>query len=168
MPNVDLKELNQYSPYYVDAKITGSTLNNYEQFTNKVYNLPENIKTFFLNSLKIAEFIKDTMVKNNLTEESGKELARIIRDLLFADFYLGDVVNQIGQRVGVDDQKAKIIAGLIIIELFSPILEDLKKIHTQKFASATKEQEVKDEPSPQPPIQPPVEDESIIDLRSIL
>lgn len=170
MPSLDSKEYRQYSPYYVDAKITGSTLDSYEQFINKIYSLPENIQTFFLNSSKMAEFIKDTLVKNNLTEENGKELARVIRDLLFADFYLGDVVNQIRQRVGVDDQKSKTIAGLIVTELFAPILNDLKKMHAEKFAGAVKEQEVKNEPSLQPPIptQPPAEDESIIDLRNIL
>ena len=54
-------------------------------------------------------------------------------DIILTDVYLGDIVSQIQQRVYIDEQKAKTTAGLIVAELFTPILEELKKKHVEKF-----------------------------------
>lgn len=130
----DLIELKIFNPYDIYLSRVNGDRFKYNQFHDKIKKLPERFQDFVFDTMP-ADFIKDRVsVPLSLNENQSKEAAKIVLELILADFYLGDVVNQIKQRIGIDDQKAKTIAGLIVAELFVPILDDLKKMHLEKFA----------------------------------
>ena len=160
MSELTFEEYHFYSPYYVDMESMVNKPFVYEQFLKRIYGLPK-INTFFLENFKTAEFVKKVIEANGLNKGQGKEIARVIRDLLLTDAYLGNVVNLIQEKLNVNEMKAKTIAGLIVSELFAPILDDLKKMHIEKFA--------KNLPRPQLQNNLPLgEDDRIVDLKNNL
>ncbi len=170
MAEITLEEYHLYSPYYVDSEARIPASFKYADFFKKLNNLPENIGNFFREDVRIAEFVKTVIDQNNLNEYHGQEIARIIRDLLFNDIYLGDIINQIKERLKIDDQKAKTIAALIVTDLFGPILEDLKKRHIEKFAREIRKQQLIQPKGPEIPKPPPPQKETtdeIINLKNL-
>ena len=131
---ITLQELNTYDPYNAYVNLFLNDHFRYNRLHDKLKGLPNNFSDFLFD-LKTAEFIKGRIaVPFNLNQERAQELAIIVLELITADWYLGDIVNQIRERGGVEEQKAKTIAGLIVTQLFAPILEELKKMHIEKFA----------------------------------
>ncbi|MEK7537038.1 MAG: hypothetical protein AAB584_01145 [Patescibacteria group bacterium] len=131
---VTLEEAQIYDPYeaYVNQIIDDGF--KYDQLHKKLASLPENLLDFIF-SPELAEFIKDKIVAPfNLNKQQTKETAKVVLELILTDIYLGNIVSEVQGRLAIDDQKAKTIAGLIVAELFAPILEDLKKMHIEKFA----------------------------------
>ncbi|MEK7579667.1 MAG: hypothetical protein AAB469_00510 [Patescibacteria group bacterium] len=116
------------------------TYNPYDVYLNSkgrdpTKNLPEKFQDFIFDATP-ADFIKDQIsAPLILNENQSQELAKIVLELILADIYLGNIVQEIKNRLKItDDQKAKTIAGLIVNGLFAPILEELKKMHIEKFA----------------------------------
>ena len=130
-------ELKNYNPYDAYLNDIADNRFRYGQFQDKIKNLTEESQDFIFGA-SLADFIKDRIsLPLGLNENQSKETAKIVMGLILADWYLGDAVNQIIQRLKVDEQKAKTIAGMIVAELLAPILEDLKKMHIEKFAKNT-------------------------------
>lgn len=157
---VSLEESIIYDPYdaYIN-QITGD-LFKYNEFHNRLKQSSDNILNFVF-STGPGDFIKDRIsAPLNLDQNQSKEIAKIVMEIIIADTYLGDIVQQIKQRVFVDEQKAKTISGLIVAELFTPILDELKRKHIEKFAKMATKQEFKQQIS-----KVPGGDDSIIDLR---
>lgn len=131
---VNINEAKTFDPYAVYLNEIGSDRFKYNKLHDKLKSLPEKFQDFIFDIVP-GNFIKDRVsLPLGLNEKQSKETAKIVMDLLVADWYLGDAVNQIVRRAGVEEQKAKTIAGLIVTELFASILEDLKKMHIEKFA----------------------------------
>lgn len=131
---VSLTEAKIYDPYDVYLFAIGNDSLKYAGFNNKIKGLPENIQDFIFD-IAPGDFIKDEIsIPFGFDQNHSKEIAKIVMELILADTYLGDIVKQITQRIFIDEQKAKIIAGMIVSELFKPILEDLKNKHVEKFA----------------------------------
>jgi len=121
-----------YTPFNIDLEEISKDRFRWNKFKDKVTALPENFKEV-LSSVQTAEFFINLFNKYSLTEEGFKNLLRITRDIILADLYLGDIIKEIESKVGVEENIAKEIANSIISNLFSLIIEDLKKIHIQKF-----------------------------------
>lgn len=150
---IDFRELKTFSPYDVHLKQTEGDNLRYGQFHDKIKGLPEKFQDFIFDTAP-GDFIKDDIsLPLGLNENQSKEAAKIVMEIMLTDWYLGDIVNQISRRLGIEEQKARTIAGLIVTELFRPILEDLKKIHVEKFAKNM-------------PIQPQQNDDRIINLEN--
>ena len=152
---ITLEEAQIYDPYevYMRQVITDSF--KYNQLHSKLNTLSDNLLDFVF-SPEPAEFIKDKIsMPFNLDENQSKEIAKIVMEIIVADSYLGNIIEQIRQRAFVDEQKAKTIAGLVVAELFTPILDELKKKHVEKFSQMA----MKQNPAP------PSGDDSVIDLR---
>lgn len=131
---LNLGESKIYNPYDVYTDQIKDDQIKYLEFHNKLKRSLDSILDFVFNTAP-ADFIKDRIsIPLSLNENQSKEIAKIVMEIIITDFYLGDIVRQIKQRVFVDEQKAKTIAGLIVAELFAPILEELKKKHIEKFA----------------------------------
>ncbi|MBI4117201.1 MAG: hypothetical protein HY451_00710 [Parcubacteria group bacterium] len=129
-----IDELNIYDPYDVYISRNWGDHFKYNQIHDKIQKLPDNLSDFLFD-LKVGDFIKERIaIPFNLTRDGAQEIGIIILELTVSDIYLGNIAGEIKSRLGIDDQKAKTIAGLIVAELFAPILEDLKKMHIQKFA----------------------------------
>lgn len=132
-----LEESSIYDPYDAYTSQIIDDRFRYTEFHNKLKQSLDSILDFVFNTTP-ADFIKDRIsIPLSLNENQSKEIAKIVMEIIIADSYLGNIVEQIRQRVFVDEQKAKIIAGLIVAELFAPILEELKKKHIEKFAKNT-------------------------------
>lgn len=158
---ITIYELKIYNPYDAYLNDIGNDRFRYNQFNDKIKNLSEKFQDFVFDTVP-GDFIKDRIsMPLGLTENQSKEMALIVMDLILADLYLGNIVSEVQSRLNIDEQKAKTIAGLIVTELFVPILEDLKKIHVKKFA--------KNLPSPQIQNNPPTGgDDRVIDLKNNL
>ncbi len=149
-----LSESKIYDPYDAYLNSIGDNRFGYNKFSDKIKNLSENFQDFIFDTAP-GDFIKDRIsVPLGLNESQSKEMAVVVMDLILANLYLGNIVGEIQNRLGAEEMKAKTIAGLIITELFAPILEDLKKIHVEKFA--------KNIPKPQ------IQDDRIVDLKNNL
>ena len=131
---LNLGESKIYNPYSVYLNQMGNDRFKYRSFHDSLRNLPEKLQDFIFDTMP-ADFIKDQIsVPFGLNENQSKEIAKMVMELILTDIYLGNVVDEVKNRLGIDDQKARTIAGLLVTELFAPILEDLKKMHIEKFA----------------------------------
>ena len=103
-----------------------------------------------------AVFLKEKIAtRYSLSLNQSVMLSRTIRDVLVADFYFGDFVIKLTERLGIDGEKGKEIAAILIGELFSPVLEDIKKVHKEKFKRDMIELPKEAAPVvPAPPTQP--------------
>lgn len=129
-----------YNPYNVYLNRAANDRFKYGKFHDGLRGLPVNIQDFIFDTVP-GDFIKDKIsIPFGLDESQSKETAIIVMDLIIADLYLGNIVDEIKNRLGVDQVKAKTIAGLIVAELFRPILEELKKMHIEKFAKTMSSQ----------------------------
>ncbi|MBI2003794.1 MAG: hypothetical protein HYS78_02355 [Parcubacteria group bacterium] len=156
---VTLEEAQIYDPYEAYMRQVIGDSFKYNQLHNKLDALSDNLLDFVF-SPEPAEFIKNRVaIPFSLSENQSKETAKIVMDLILADLYLGNIVDEIQNRLKKDEAEAKIIAGLIVTKLFAPILEDLKKIHVEKFA--------KNLPPQQPQNQSnQIFDDRVVDLKN--
>ena len=162
---ISLTEANIYDPYDVYLFIIGNDRSRYARLTDKINSLSENLQDFIFNTVP-GDFIKDRIsIPLNLNQNQSIEIAKIVLDIILTDVYLGDIVSQNQQRVYIDEQKAKTTAGLIVAELFTPILEELKKKHVEKFGKMMTQPQKQ---SPLPQIQTQTQSQNgdeTIDLR---
>lgn len=155
-----LNESKIYDPYDVYLNDIGDDRFRYNQLHDKIKRLPDVLFDYVFDT-KVGDFIKDRMaVPLGLDQNQSKETAKLVMDILLTEWYLGDIVNQIRSKLGVDEQKAKTAAGLIVAELLAPVLEDLKKRHLEKFA--------KNLPKPQIQNNPPAPsgDDRVVNLKN--
>lgn len=163
---LNLGESKIYSPYavYLD-RITNDRFK-YKKFHDGLKVLPEKLQDFIFD-ITPADFIKDKIsTPFDLNENQSKETAIIVMDLVLSDLYLGNIVQEIQNRLNVDEIKAKTIAGLIVTELFAPILEELKKMHIEKFAKNIPKPQIQN--NPPPPADEPNGDDHTINLKNNL
>ena len=131
---ITLQELNIYDPYNAYVSLFLNDRFRYNGLHDKLKELPNNFSDFLFD-LKTSEFIKERIaVPLGLNEDQAQKVALIVLGLILSDLYLGNIVEITKQKTGLDETKAKTIAGLIVAELFRPILEELKKRHIEKFA----------------------------------
>lgn len=128
------QELTTYDPYNASVNRFWDDRFRYNQLHDKLKKLPTRLQDFIF-SASLGDFVKDRLaIPLGLNENQSKEAAVMILELILADIYLGNAVQEIKNRLSIDEMKARSIAGLIVAELFEPILEELKKIHVEKFA----------------------------------
>lgn len=128
------QELTTYDPYNAYVSRFLDDRFRYDKLHDKLKELPNSFLDFLFD-LKTADFIKERVaIPFGLNRNQAQEIGIFILQLIVSDIYLGNITSEIRSRLDIDDQKAKTIAGLIVAELFKPILEELKKMHIQKFA----------------------------------
>lgn len=129
----------QLSPYSVDGLQTPGF--NYSRFQDQLDQLPGELLDFLLDP-KPIEFIQSLTQKYIQLSVQGPDIARLIRDVVIADVFLGDMPQEVQRRLGLDPATAREVANLIARELFTPVLEELKQLHRTRFPNRV---------SPQPP-----------------
>ena len=103
-------------------------------YLRKFNSLPENIQEV----MKDRDASEKTELR--LIEEHGLgrnqilEAFRIGRDVLLCDVFIGDIVNHISNRLGIDMASAKNVTAEIVGGLFAPAIDDIKKMQREKFA----------------------------------
>ncbi|MDP3954136.1 MAG: hypothetical protein Q8Q06_01815 [bacterium] len=128
----------QFSPFFVyDPKLTAESR---VKFSEDIERLPQPLKDLLLSD-GTAEAIESFGKNNNISEEQTEEISKIIRDVIMAYLYIGDMPSQIAVQAGVDQAKARDIANQIVNQLFKPVLTDLKNIQKEKFGQKMASQE---------------------------
>ncbi|MDP2932982.1 MAG: hypothetical protein Q8N81_02520, partial [bacterium] len=115
-----------------------------------------------------SEFIESLTQKYAQLSVQGPDIARIIRDVILTDIYIGDMPAQISSKLGVDQNVAVEIARAIVSQLFAPVIEDIKKLQLQKFGKLPGSNAPQQSTTPQkvPGEDLPESGGNIIDLRS--
>jgi|SRR3989338_127502 len=142
------------TPFNVD--LFGSKPKNfYAEYTRRVLALPESVRNIMMDS-STAEFVGENLSSTyNLTAEQGTEITRIIRDILLGDAPLNSMPSLISSKLDTDQETSSQIANKIVNELFSPAIEDIKKLQA-------------DRPPERPDlkIDPSINKNNIVDLRN--
>ena len=144
---------NIYDPVDVDQDYFLDHDEEREEFYTKALTLPGTILEILFNEENTAR-LKSLFESYQLKPKQSEELSRLIRKILVAEIYLGDIVAEITKRLEIDQEKAKGVANSLIGELFTPALEDIKKLHVEKFGK-------KQETPPQP-----TNPNNVLDLRN--
>ena len=163
--------INIYSPYEIDVEKFSSDPRVWEIFANKFMNSLDNIKNLMLLTAPGYSWILAQTY--DFSDLQSADLSRIIRDILFGDLFIGDMVVTISQKLNIDLQTAQQMSSKIINELFAPAIEDIKKMQREKFpdrvgqggASATRPTMPQPPPPPQMKNAPPINQGNVIDLR---
>src|SRR3989344_3105278 len=119
-----------YSPFF-----TGSTEMPelaWEKLQDKIDELPQSLANL-ISDAETAEFLEALTQKYVQLSVQGPDIARLIRDVVIADVFIGDMPKEIPARLGIDPATAREVANQIVSQLFAPVLEDLKKVHREKF-----------------------------------
>ncbi|OGN03923.1 MAG: hypothetical protein A2831_02445 [Candidatus Yanofskybacteria bacterium RIFCSPHIGHO2_01_FULL_44_17] len=127
---IPLNEHLRLSPYFVDTDKSPGF--NWERYQSRIDDTPENLFNVLVDE-NTSEFIKSLTQKYIQLSVQGADIARLIRDTVLADIFIGDMPQEITRRLGVDPATAREIANLIVSQLFAPVLEDIKKVHNEKY-----------------------------------
>jgi len=163
--SLQLNEHLSLSPYFVDNSKTPGF--NWERFQDKIDALPE-ILYNLLTDEKTSDFIKVLTQKYPQLSVQGPDVARIIRDVVIADIYIGDMPTEISKRLEIDQNTAMEIARTVVSQLFAPVIEDIKKLQLQKFGKlpGANAPQPSSAPRPVPGADLPESGGNIIDLRN--
>lgn len=140
-----------YSPFRIDSQTTDSL--EWDKFLKKINGVPVLIRNL-ITSADTVEFLIIISEQFDLSAEESASLARIIRDVLLADIFLGDFPMLISQKLGVDGETANQIAQKIVSELFAPAIEDIKNTQREKFADRIAQSRGGQPPPGAPPVAP--------------
>src|SRR3989338_3520875 len=126
------EEFTYFTPYSVDVFNFDNPVD-IKVYMDKFKYVGGATKDLIFNS-STADFIQEELVpKFNLNKEQGREITRIIRDVLLADIFIGDKVSEIQKRLEINEGKAKQIASMIVTDLFTPALGEIKATHSARF-----------------------------------
>ena len=110
-----------------------SEFSSYEKYADYVSKLPKSIRTILVSSIT-ADFIEDQLRPQfNLTEAQSIQVTEIIRDILLANLFIGDMTNSIKEEAGLTPENAKKISDMIVGQLFAPAIQDIKQIQKENF-----------------------------------
>jgi len=118
------------SPYSVDGLQTPGF--NYNRFQDKLDALPGDLVDFLLDPAA-ANFVQSLTQKYIQLSVQGPDVARLIRDVVIGDIFIGDMPKEISNRLGIDQTFAREIANLIVSQLFTPFIEDIKKVQNERY-----------------------------------
>src|SRR3989344_667563 len=141
-----------FDPIEVDSEYFSKHEAEENELHAKIRATPESVSDL-LFGVETPEIIEKICQNYQLNDKQSAELSRSIRKILTAEFYLGDIVSEIASKLVVGQDVAREIANRLITELFAPALEDIKKLHIEKFGS-------KQEPAPTPIPAPKANDVS--------
>lgn len=129
MPLTHQKYL-QYSPFFVDTAEMSDL--DWEKLNKKIDKMPQSLADFLVDA-KVSEFMELLTQKYIQLSVQGSDIARLIRDVVIADVFIGDMPQELSRRLGIDQTVAREVTNLIVSQLFAPVLEDLKKVHRERF-----------------------------------
>ena len=111
-----LKELHQITSYMERAKALPKSM---------VYVLMDQSTARVINEQIGPQF--------KLSPDQIKDLTRIVRDVLLSSLYVGNLVQEIGKRLGVDEPTAKQIATALVEQVFKSAMDDIKALQVATF-----------------------------------
>lgn len=130
MPEENLQEYFYFSPFFVDSESMSDFA--WDKLQDRIDQLPANLINF-LSANNTSGYIQILTQKYASLSTQGPDVARLIRDVVIGDVFIGDMPSEISRRLGIDPTTAKEIANQIVSQLFTPVLEDIKKVQAAKF-----------------------------------
>lgn len=135
------------SPYWVDG--VAATSFDWEKFQDKIDATPDSLYNILVDETTI-NFIKSLTQKYTQLSAKGPDVARLIRDVVIADAFLGDMPQETSRRLGLDLNTARQVANQIVSQLFMPALNELTRLHKERFPG----RELPQVPTPETPKVP--------------
>ncbi|HEY4506612.1 MAG TPA: hypothetical protein VJH71_00375 [Candidatus Paceibacterota bacterium] len=120
----------ELSPYWVG--ISDAPGFDWEKFQDKIDKISEPL-FFLLVDDETSGFISSIVQKYSQLSSKGSNLARLIRDVVIGDIFIGDLPQELSRSTGLDQSAAREIANTVVSQLFSPILDEIKKLQSDKF-----------------------------------
>src|SRR3989338_3477054 len=102
-----------------------------EQIEIMYKNLPNDLKTVFFSANK-DETIESIGRKHNLTIDKIGELANETGMVMLGVTHPNEFIGNLAERLEVDKEKARAIAGEINEQVFKKVRESLRKIHNMR------------------------------------
>ncbi len=127
-----LDSLSYFTPFSVDI-FNHDHPDHIREYMSKFQSAHMKIKDILFD-FSTAEFIQDKLVPHHgLDLNQGKEINRVIRDVLLAHTFIGDMIGEVQAKLAVQENMAKNITSMIVSELFAPAIEEIKKMQEEKF-----------------------------------
>ena len=155
---------NIYNPIEVDEDLLLRDDERHELLYSKINSLPENIQEILFDQ-STDDTLKKIADQFQLNQKQVIETARLVRKILIAEIYLGDIVSETASRLQIGENTAREVANQLITELFAPALEDIKKLHMEKFPGRPINQST---PKPLPPSAQPKQPEQNVNPNNVL
>ena len=123
---------NIYSPIEVDEEFMLRDDEKHELFYAKINKLPEDAQDllFDINTDNILRKIAEQF---QLNQNQTIEMVRLVRDIIIKDAQRENIATDLAGRLPIGENIARDIANKIINDLFASALEEIKKIHAEKF-----------------------------------
>ena len=148
----DIKTI--YNPIKVDDDYFAFHENEQNELYAKMKTISETIIDILFGQ-NTPKIIMNICQNYQLNYKQSEELSRLIRKILVAEIYLGDIISEIAGRLQIGENIARELANKLIADLFANALEDIKKLHREKFGASITGQ-VATSKIPIPPLDPPV------------
>ena len=126
----DLKKYFRLSPFFAGSASMSDLA--WDRLQDKIDFLPPSLQNL-LTSSRTSDFVENLAQKYIQLSVQGPDVARLIRDVVTADVFIGDMPQELSSRLGVDPTLAREVANQIVSQLFAPVLEELKQAHRVKF-----------------------------------
>lgn len=137
---------NIYNPIEVDRDFFLEHEEEEQNFYQRAKQLPDSIVNLLFGE-DTPGIIKSFAQTFQLQLKQIASLSRLIRQLLVADSYLGNIVPDLVQKLGLEEKKASDLAKAIISQLLTPALPELKNLHLSKFGQPKPQEEKPANPS---------------------
>src|SRR3989344_2387947 len=121
-----------FDPIKVDDLYFAQHEEEQNQFYQQLKTLPGSIPGV-LFGMETATIIEKISQEKKLNQRQSEEFSRLIRKILTAEVYLGNIVQELKNKLSVTEETAKELANDLISQLFDESLEDIKKLHVEKF-----------------------------------
>ena len=121
-----------FDPIKVDDLYFAQHKEEQNQFYQQLKTLPGSIAGV-LFGMETAAMIEKISQEKKLNQKQSEEFSRLIRKILTAEVYLGNIVQELKNKLSVTEETAKELANDLISQLFDESLEDIKKLHVEKF-----------------------------------
>ena len=166
---MNIQEIIIYDPYEVISENLKDSDEAWQDFGFKISKMPMSLRNILFDASTI-EFFMELSDKYRLTSNQSRSLSEIVGKILLSDIFIGDIVDVVISKLGIDQNIATDISSKIITELFAPAIEDIKKIQREKFPNRISSQN----PPARPVISPrqntalhsDINENNIVDLRN--
>lgn len=167
----DLKRTaNIYDPIDVDAELFSKDFEFEDEVYTKARSTGGNILSILFSD-ETPQIMQGIGQNFRLNQNQSAYLSRIVREVLIADIFIGDIVAEIAKRLNIQTADAQSLANALLTQLFAPAIEDIKKIHREKFpdripkpsAATTQPSQAAQSTNPQ---SPPVNAGNTINLKN--
>ena len=121
-----------HTPYTVDLW-NMTELEQIGAYMDRVENLPKSMLHVMTDQSTARVINEQIGPQFKLSPDQIKDLTRIVRDVLLSSLYVGNLVQEIGKRLGVNEAIAKQIATALVEQVFKSAMDDIKALQVATF-----------------------------------